>query len=94
MGMLAENFKKWAAEYRAQGIEEGRVQGLEIGKRDLLIRQIESKYGPAVRGQLTETLLRLTTTEALDRFGDWIIHCETAEELFERIRSSANGITG
>ena len=49
---------------------------------------------PAVREQLTETLMRLTTTEALDRFGDWIIQCETVEELFERIRSSANGITG
>ena len=110
MGMMAENFKKWAANHRAQGIEEGRVQGveegrvqgveegrvqgLEIGKRDLLFRLIESKYGPAVRGQLNETLMRLTTTEALDRFGDWIIQCETAEELFERIRLSANGITG
>ena len=102
MGMLAENFKKWAANYRAQGIEEGRVQGveegrvqgLEIGKRDLLFRLIEFKYGPAVLGQLNETLMRLTTTEALDRFGDWIIQCETAEELFERIRLSANGISG
>ncbi len=90
MGMLAENLEKWAADFR----EEGRVQGLEKGKRDLLFRHIEFKYGSAVRGQLTETLLRLTTTETLDRFGNWIIECETAEELFERIRSSANGITG
>ena len=47
---------------------------------------------PAVREQLTETLMRLTTTEALDRFGDWIIQCETAEELFERIRLSSNAL--
>ena len=90
MGMLAENLKKWAADFR----EEGRAQGLEKGKRDLLFQLVEWKYGPVVRRQLTETLLRLTTTETLDRFGNWIIQCETAEELLERIRSSANGITG
>ena len=138
MGMLAENLKKWAADYEAQGrvlgveegrvlgveegrvlgveegrvlgveegrvlgveegrvlgVEEGRVLGVEEGKRELLLRLVESKYGPEVRGQLTETLLRLTTMEALDRIGDWIIQCETAEELFERIRSNSNGITG
>ena len=98
MGMLAENMKKWAADYQAQGrvqgIEEGQVQGLEKGKRDLLLRLVESKYGLEAREQLSETLLRQTTTEALDRIGDLIIHCETAEELFERIRSSSNGIIG
>ncbi len=65
---------------------------MEKGKRDLVFRQVESKYVPAVREQLTETLMRLTTTEALDRFGDWIIQCETAEELFERIRLSSNAL--
>ncbi len=90
MGMLAENMKKWAADYQAQG----RVQGLEEGKRDLLLRQVESKYGLEVCEQLTETLLRQTTVEVLDRFGDWIIQCETADDLFERIRSSSNGIIG
>ncbi len=106
MGMLVENMKKWAADYQAQGrvqgieegrvqgIEEGQVQGLEKGKRDLLLRQVESKYGLEVREQLTETLLRQKTTEALDRIGDLIIHCETADDLFERIRSSSNGIIG
>ena len=43
---------------------------------------------------LTQLSAGQTMTEALDRFGDWIIQCETVEELFERIRSSANGITG
>ncbi len=88
MGMLVENMKKWAADYQAKG----RVQGLEEGKRDLLLRMVESKYGLEVREQLTETLLRQTTTEALDRIGDLIIQCETADDLFERIRSSSNGI--
>ena len=98
MGMLAENLREWVAEYKeyketglAQ-LEKSRTEGLEEGKRELLLRQIETKYGTEVREQLTETLLRHTTTEALDRFGDWIIKCESAEELFQRIRASSNGI--
>ncbi len=98
MGMLAENLRQWVAELKeykeaalAQ-LEQGRIEGLEEGKRELLLRQIETKYGTEVREQLTETLLRHTTTEALDRFGDWIIKCESAEELFQRIRASSNGI--
>ena len=107
MGMLAENLKQWVAELKeykeaalaegfakgyAEGLEQGRTEGLEEGKRELLLRQIETKYGTEVREQLTETLLRHTTTEALDQFGDWIIECGSAEELFQRIRASSNGI--
>ena len=45
------------------------------------------------REQLTETLRRHTTTEALDQFGEWIIECESAEELLQRIRARSNGIS-
>ena len=84
MGMLAENIRQWAVEYK--------VAGLEQGKRDLLLRLIETKYGTEAHEQLTETLRRHTTTEALDQFGEWIIECESAEELLRRIRTSSNGI--
>ncbi len=80
MGMLVENIRQWAVDYKEQG------------KRELLLRQIETKYGTEAREQLTETLRRHTTTEALDRFGEWIIECESAEELLQRIRASSNGI--
>ena len=78
---------------RTEGFEQGRTEGLEEGKRELLLRLIETKYGTEVREQLTETLLQHTTTETLDRFGDWIIECGSAEELFRRIRASSNGIS-
>ena len=99
MGMLAENLKQWVAELKeykeaalAEGFAKGYAEGLEEGKRELLLRLIETKFGTEVREQLTETLLRHTTTEALDQFGDWIIECGSAEELFQRIRASSNGI--
>ncbi len=85
MGMLVENIRQWAVDYKEAGLEQG--------KRELLLRQIETKYGTEAREQLTETLRRHTTTEALDRFGEWIIECESAEELLQRIRASSNGIS-
>ena len=98
MGMLAENLRQWVAEYKeykeaglAQ-LEQGRTEGLEEGKRELLLRLIEKKYGTDVSEQLTDTLRRRTTTEPLNQFGDWIIECDSAEELFQRIRASSNGI--
>ena len=133
MGMLVENIRQWAVEYKVAGFAEGfakgftesftesftecfakgfaqsftecfaecfaevlvksRTEGLEEGKRELLLRLIETKYGTEVRQQLTETLRRHTTTEALDQFGEWIIECDSAEELYQRIRSSYNGIS-
>ncbi len=86
MGMLVENVRQWAVDYKEAGLEQG--------KRELLMRLIETKYGTGTEAheQLTETLRRHTTTEALDQFGEWIIECESAEELFQRIRASSNGI--
>ena len=79
--MLTENIRQWAVDYKEQG------------KRELLLRLIKKKYGIEAREQLTEILRRHTTTEALDQFGEWIIECESAEELFQRIRASSNGIS-
>ncbi len=107
MGMLAENLKQWVAELKeykeaaleegfakgyAEGFAKGYAEGLEEGKLELLLRQIEKKYGTDVSEQLTNTLRRRTATEALNQFGDWIIECDSAEELFQRIRASSNGI--
>ncbi len=85
MGMLAENIRQWAVDYKEAGLEQG--------KRELLLRLIENKYGTEAYEQLTETLRRHTTTEALDQLGEWIIECESAEELCQRIRARSNGIS-
>ncbi len=81
---------------REQGLEQGREQGLEQGliqgKRDMLLRLVESKYGLQVREEFTETLQQCTKPEALDRFADWILECDTVGDLYQRIRSSSNGM--
>ena len=80
MGMLTENIRQWAVEYKEQG------------KRELLLRLIKTKYGTEAREQLTEILRRHTTTEALDQFGEWIIECESAEELFQRHQLNSSNL--
>ncbi len=92
MGKLAETMKEWIAEKEAAGIAQGLKQGLVQGKRDTLLRQVESKYGLQVREELTETLQQCTKPEALDRFADWILECDTAADLYQRMRSSSNGM--
>ncbi len=90
---FAESFTESFAKSFAEVVEKSRTEGLEEGKRQLLLWLIETKYGTEAREQLTETLRRHTTTEALDQFGEWIIECESAEELLQRIRASYNGIS-
>ena len=94
---LAEGFAKGYAEAfekgYAEAFEKGYAEGLEEGKRELLLRLIEKKYGTDVHEQLTDTLRQQTTVEALDQFGDWIIECGSAEELFQHFRASSNDIS-
>ncbi len=100
MGRLAETIKEWIAEKEAagialglkQGLEQGLEQGLIQGKRDTLLRLVESKYGLQVREEFTETLEQCTKPEALDRFADWILECDTVGDLYQRIRLNSNGI--
>ncbi len=104
---IALGLKQGLEQGREQGLEQGLVQGREQGlaqgreqaaleyvkgKRDVLLRQVESKYGLQVREELTETLQRCTKSEALDRFADWIFECDTVDELYQRMRSSSNGM--
>ncbi len=93
---LKQGLEQGLEQGRVQGLEQGREQGLEQGliqgKRDTLLRLVESKFGLQVREEFTETLQQCTKPEALDRFADWILECDTVGDLYQRIRSSSNGM--
>ena len=50
--MLAEHVKEWTQEWLEQGLqqgrEQGREQGLQQGRAQMLLRQVERKFGPLV----------------------------------------------
>jgi len=55
--MLQERTIDWTREWREQGLEEGREQGRAEGRADVLIRQLERKFGP-LEGNRFLTLVR------------------------------------
>ena len=81
--MLAERVKEWVRPW----LEEGREQGIEQGRaeeRTLLCRQAARKFGDETAGRLSELLDGLTAPAPLAEVGDWIIDCDSGEDLIDR----------
>jgi len=103
MGIFAHDLENYLKELKQevvahlQGIQKGRVEGVELGRaqeRTMAARtMVRVKFGAEVAAQLKETYPRLDTEAKLARFMTWVVQCSSAEELFERIRASANGIS-
>ena len=78
------------AEGAAQGRELGLEQGRELGRaeeRARLRRQATLKFGLDTAERLSDQLASLTTRADLDRVGDWIVECDSVDELLSRLRS-------
>ena len=89
--MLAERVKEWTREWfeegREQGIEQGVEQGIEQGlaeERRLLCRLAGRKFGGETAGRLSGLLDGLTAPGLLAEVGEWIIDCDTGEDLLDR----------
>ena len=68
-----------------------RESGRELGRADERIRrQAALKFGPGAADRLAAHLAGLTTREDLDRVGDWIVECESGDELLLRLQSIAS----
>ena len=72
-----------------QGVEQGRRQGIEqgvaSGRIDLLRRQAVRKFGAPVGERFSALLDGVDEPERLDEVGDWLIECDTASVLLERM---------
>ena len=83
---------RWA-QYDADLRAEERELGRELGRadeRNRLRRQAALKFGRGTAEQLADRLADLTTLDDLDRVGDWIIECESGDELLARVHSIAS----
>ena len=81
--MLEERVREWARPW----LEEGREQGIARGRaeeRHLLRRLAARKFGNETAGRLSVLLDALTSAEPLAEVGEWIIDCDTGEDLIER----------
>ena len=67
-----------------QGVEQGRRQGVEQGVARLR-RQAMRKFGASVAERFSALLDGVDGAERLDEVGDWLIECDTASVLIERM---------
>ena len=69
-------------------------QGLEQGRRDIVVRQARLRFGDAVADRLSPVLERITDPAALAEVGDWVIQCRDGAELVARAQAAANSGNG
>ena len=75
-----------AMEWEARVMERGREQGIAQGRRELLCRQAERRFGPETAAQLAGYMAETAGVEELLQVGDWILDCATGRELLDRLR--------
>ena len=92
-GELEAYFAKRRLAYQQRYRNEGLEQGIEHGiadERALLQRQASRKFGVGADGRLAPLLADIGTAEVLATVGEWIIDCETLEELVARLDGLAS----
>ena len=96
--ILQERWAARRAEERELGRELGLAEGRELGRADertRLRRQAALKFGAGTAARLADRLADLTAFEDLDRVADWIIECESGDELLSRLQQRiAVGLAG
>ena len=80
----------WVEEGYERGVKDGIEQGVEQARaeeRRLLCRMTARKFTDTPP-RLSALLQRLSDPERLALVGDWIIECETEEELLDRVKDA------
>ena len=89
MQLRAEGRAEGQAEGRAEGQAEGRAEGQAEGRAEgqveLMRRMAARKFGYDTAERLAERLERVRDSEHVAEIGEWLIECESSEELLERL---------
>ena len=76
--MLYETVKEWTVQWLAEGRAEGRAE--------VMRRQAARKFGAMTADRLAEELERVHDPERVVEVGEWLIECESGEELLDRVK--------
>ena len=80
--MLSELRRDLEAYGEKKGLRKGRKEGLEEGRRDLLLRQLEVKFGPL--DARTEARVRAAGPDRLLRWAERLITAAELGDVFRR----------
>ena len=72
--MLYETVKEWTVQWRAEG------------QAEVVRRQAARKFGAMTADRLAAELERVHDPEQVVEVGEWLIECESSEELLDRVR--------
>ena len=76
---------KWREEGRIEGRAEGRVEGRVEGQAAVICRQAARKFGRETADRLAEQLEGIPDPERLGEVSEWILECDSGEELLARV---------
>lgn len=73
--------QRWQQEFREEGLRAGEKTGEKKGEVRLLLRQLESKFGPL--DARTRARVRRAGSERLLTWADRVLTAERLEQVFE-----------
>ena len=79
--MLRESVNEWTTKWIAQGRAEGRTEGQIAVMRRLAAR----KFGAETADRLAGHLAKISDPERLGEVGEWLLECDSGEELLARV---------
>ena len=91
---IAQGMEQGIEHGMEQGIEQGMEQGMKQGltaMRDMLLTQVQSKFGESAARRVAGPLAGVEDLGALQRAGRWIVDSATADELAERLGNGRAG---
>ena len=80
--MLYDTVKEWTVQW----LEEGRAEGRAEGHAEVVRRLAARKFGAATADRLAERLEGLDDPERTVEIGEWLIECESGDELLDRVK--------
>lgn len=84
---FAQRRRAYQEQYRKEGLEQGIAHGI-AAERTLLQRLASRKFGAGADARLAPLLVDVGNTDTLAAVGEWIIDCDTFEELVARLDAS------
>ena len=93
---FAQRRRAYQERYRKEGLEQGLEQGKAHGiaaERTLLQRLASRKFGAGADARLAPLLTDIVNPDTLATVGEWIIDCDTFEELAARLHAGSRSRT-
>ena len=84
--MLQQMIDDWPAKWRAEGRTEGQAA--------LMRRMAARKFGPETAERLAKRLADVTDPECAVEVGEWLLECESGEELLDRVEGLCKASAG